>query len=153
MVPPRRLVLVANDQRLATIVQAHLQKAIQLSAPIVRFDDVPQLLTPETDGDLLLIAADPIDAPAVETVVREVKVQHLPAGLSVLETETVRASGKLDPLNVYVQDRFVWPHHPRELTAWAQRALAPGAPFADPANEPVAATIRRRLINHTPSLT
>ncbi|MCI0701756.1 MAG: sigma 54-interacting transcriptional regulator [Planctomycetia bacterium] len=153
MVSPRRLILVANDQRLATVVQGHLQKAIQLTAPIVRFDDVPHLLTPETDGDLLLIAADPTDAPAVETVVREVKVQHQPAGLSVVETEGVRASGKLDPLNPYLGDRFVWPHHPRELTAWARRALGPGTPFADPANEAVAATIRRRLINHTPSLT
>jgi DNA-binding NtrC family response regulator len=153
MVPPRRLVLVASDQRLAALVQAHLQKAIQLAAPVVRFDDVPNLLTPETDGDLLLVAADPSDAAAVETVVREVKVQHLPAGLAVLESEAVRASGKLDPLNPYLPDRFVWPHHTRELTAWARRGLGLGVAFADPAADSVAATIRRRLINHTPSLT
>ncbi|MBY0456772.1 MAG: sigma 54-interacting transcriptional regulator, partial [Gemmataceae bacterium] len=150
---PRRLVLVAQDQRLAAVVQGHLQKAIQLNAPVVRFDDVPHLLTPETDGDLLLVAADPADAAAVETVVRELKVQHLPAGVSVLETEAVRGSGKLDPLNPYLRDRFVWPHHPRELTAWAHRGLAPGTPFADPAGEATADTIRRKLINHTPSLT
>src|SRR6185369_9739691 len=86
-------------------------------------------------------------------VVREIKVQHLPPGLSVLETEAVRATGRLDPLNQYLANRFVWPNQPRELTAWAQHALAPGAPFADPATETVAATIRRKLINHTPSLT
>jgi two-component system response regulator HydG len=153
MVSPRRLILVANDQRLAAAVQAHLQKAIQLAAPVVRYDAVPGLLTPETDGDLLLVAADPADAADVETVVREAKVQHLPAGLSVVESDAVRISGKLDCLNPYLAERFVWPHHPRELSGWAQRALAPGAPFADPATESVAATIRRRLINHTPSLT
>ena len=153
MVSSRRLVLVAQDQRFAAVVQSHLQKAIQLTAPIVRFEDVPNLLTPETDGDLLLIAADPADASALECVVREAKVQHLPPGLSVLETEAVRTSGRLDPLNPYLANRFVWPHQPRELTAWAQSALSPGAPFADPAAETVAATIRRRLINHTPSLT
>ncbi|VTS00050.1 fis family transcriptional regulator : Sigma-54 factor interaction domain-containing protein OS=Planctomyces limnophilus (strain ATCC 43296 / DSM 3776 / IFAM 1008 / 290) GN=Plim_0139 PE=4 SV=1: Sigma54_activat: HTH_8 [Gemmata massiliana] len=149
----RRLVIVAQDQRLASVVQSHLHRAIQVTAPIVRYEDVPNLLTPETDGDLLLLASDPADASAVETVVRETKVQHLPAGLSVLETDVVRASGKLDPLNPYIAERFVWPHHPRELTAWAHRALAPGTPFADPATESVAETIRRRLINHTPSLT
>jgi two-component system, NtrC family, response regulator HydG len=153
MVPSRRLVLVAQDQRLAAVVQGHLQKAIQLAAPIVRFEDVPHLLTPETDGDLLLVASDPADASAIEVVVRESKVQHLPAGLSVLETDAVRTSGKLDPLNQYLANRFLWPHQPRELTAWAQHALGPGTPFADPATEGVAATIRRRLINHTPSLT
>jgi DNA-binding NtrC family response regulator len=153
MVPSRRLVLVAHDPRVATAVQGHLQKAIQLSAPIVRYEDVPHLLTPETDGDLLLIASDPADVASLEAVVRETKVQHLPPGLSVLETDAVRACGKLDPLNPYLANRFVWPHQPRELTAWAQYALAPGTPFPDPAAETVAATIRRRLINHTPSLT
>ncbi|MBM3980025.1 MAG: AAA family ATPase [Planctomycetes bacterium] len=150
---PRRLVLAANDHRLATVVQAHLQKAIQLAAPVVRFDDVPHLLTPETDGDLLFVAADPADCAAVEALVREAKVQHQPAGMSVLETDAVRASGKLDALNPYLANRFLWPHQTRELSTWAQRALAPGTPFADPAAEGVAATIRRRLINHTPSLT
>jgi two-component system, NtrC family, response regulator HydG len=153
MVSSRRLILVAHDQQLAAAVQGHLQKAIQLSAPIVRFEDVPQLLTPETDGDLLLIASDTPDVSAIETVVRESRVQHLPAGLSVLETEAARNSGKLDSLNAYLATRFYWPNQPRELTSWAQRALAPGTPFADPANESVASTIRRRLINHTPSLT
>ncbi len=153
MTSSRRLVIVAQDQRLAAVVQSYLQKAIQLAAPIVRFEDVPSLLTPETDGDLLLVASDPSDAQAVEAVVRETKVQHLPAGLSVLETEAVRASGKLDTLNPYLANRFVWPQQSRELTAWAGHALSPGAPFADPANESVASTIRRRLINHTPSLT
>ncbi len=153
MISPRRLVLVAHDHRLATAVQGHLQRAIQLAAPIVRFEDVANLLTPETDGDLLLIAGDPHDADAIETIVREAKVQHQPAGMSVIESEAVRASGKLDPFHAYLANRFVWPHQPRELTAWAQHALAPGAPFPDPAAESVAATIRRKLINHTPSLT
>lgn len=153
MLTQRRLLLVAQDHRLAAVVQAHLHKAIQLLAPIVRFEDVPHLLTPETDGDLLFVASDPADVHAIETVVREAKVQHLPAGMSVLESEAVRASGRLDSINVYLANRFLWPHQPRELTAWAHRALTPGTPFPDPTTEPVAATIRRKLINHTPSLT
>jgi DNA-binding NtrC family response regulator len=153
MTSSRRLILVAQDLRLAAVVQAHIQKAIQLDAAIVRFEDVSNLLTPETDGDLLLVASEPSDAAPVEAVVREAKIQHLPPGLSVLETDAVRTSGRLDPLNQYLANRFLWPHQPRELTAWAQHALAPGTPFADPAADPIAATIRRRLINHTPSLT
>jgi DNA-binding NtrC family response regulator len=149
----RRLVLAATDPRFAAVVQGHLHRATGVCPPVVRFEDVPHLLTPETDGDLLLLAADPADAAAIEATVREIKVQHLPPALSVVETDAVRASGRLDPLNPYLSDRFVWPHHPRELSAWAHRALAPGTPFADPASEDAPETIRRRLINHTPSLT
>src|SRR5687767_8640480 len=47
----RRLLLVASDPRLAAAAQAHLQKALQLTTPAARFEDVPHLLTPETDGD------------------------------------------------------------------------------------------------------
>lgn len=153
MLTQRRLVIAAQDHRLAAAVQSHLHRSVQLVAPVVRFEDVPHLLTPETDGDVLLIASDPLDATAIEAVVREAKVQHLPATMSVLETEQARVSGRLDALNPYLANRFLWPHQPRELVAWAQRALAPGVPFPDPATEPVAATIRRKLINHTPSLT
>lgn len=153
MVSPRRLVIAAQDARIAALVQSHLHRAIQLSAPVVRFEDVPQLLSPDTDGDLLLVAADPSDALAVETVVRECRVQHLPAALTLLETEAARASGRLEPVAPYLTNRFVWPQHGRELSAWAQRALGPGAPFADPATETVPEAIRRRLVNHTPALT
>ncbi|MDB5308233.1 MAG: Limonene hydroxylase [Gemmataceae bacterium] len=154
MLPPRRLVLVANEPKLALAVQTHLQKALQLTAPVVRFDEVSNLLAPETDGDLLLIASDPADVVAVENVVRESKVQMAPAGLAVLEAESVAGLRPLDHLAPYLTGRFVWPHLARDLTMWARRALSPnGARFADPATETTAQKIRRRLVNHTPSLT
>jgi DNA-binding NtrC family response regulator len=153
MVSPRRLVIAAQDAHLAATVQSHLHRAVQLSAPVVRFEDVPHLLSPDTDGDLLLVAGAPSDALAIETVVRECRVQHLPPALTVLESESARASNRLDPVAPYLTNRFVWPHHARELSAWAQRALSPGAPFADPDTETVPETIRRRLVNHTPALT
>src|SRR5262249_3034576 len=149
----RRLILAAGDVGLVQGVQAHLHRALQLSAPVVRFDDVPQLLSPETDGALLLFAGDPADAAAVETLVRETKVQHLPPALGVVESATVRDLRQLDHLAPYLAGRWAWPHQARELTAWAYRGLEPGTPFADPATETVAQRIRRRLINHTPSLT
>ena len=149
----RRLILAAGDVRLVQGIQAHLHRALQLVAPVVRFDDVSQLLTPETDGDLLLVAGDPADAAIVETVVRETKVQQLPPGLAVVESETVSNLHLLDHLSPYLAGRWTWPHQTRELTAWARSGLEPGTPFADPANEPVTQRIRRQLINQTPSLT
>lgn len=153
MQPARRLILAARDAHLAQEVQAHLQRAIQLTAAVVRFDDVPQLLSPDTDGSLLLVAGDPADAAAVETVVRETKIQLLPPMLAVVESEVVRNQRLLDHLAPYLAGRWTWPHQMRELTAWSCRGLEPGTPFADPPTETPAQTIRRRLINHTPSLT
>jgi DNA-binding NtrC family response regulator len=153
MSTPRRLVIAAGDPRHALAVQAHLQRALQLAAPVVRFDEVANLLTPETDGDLLLLAQDSADATAVETVVREAKIQQVPAGLAVLESEQVRNLRVLDALAPHLAARWTWPNQTRELTNWARRGLTPGTPFPDPATESVAQHIRRRLINHTPSLT
>ncbi|HJZ56100.1 MAG TPA: sigma 54-interacting transcriptional regulator [Gemmataceae bacterium] len=153
MPPPRRLILVASDARLAVAVQAHFQKALQLSPPLARFDEVPNLLAPDTDGDLLLLAGDPTDAAAVETVVRESRIQQFPANLGILESEAISGLRAFEHLTPYLCGRWVWPQHARELTVWARRALGPGVPFSDPATESVAQKIRRKLVNYTPSLT
>jgi transcriptional regulator with PAS, ATPase and Fis domain len=154
MLPSRRLILVASDPRLTQAVQGHLQKALQLNAPVVRFDEVPQLLAPETDGDLLLIASEAADVAAVEAVIRETKVQQFPTGLAVIETETLSKGRPFDHLAPYLAGQWVWPQQAREMTVWARRAQSPGgARFADPPTETVAQKIRRKLVNHTPSLT
>ncbi len=154
MTPTRRLVIAASDTRLAQAVQAHLARTLQLSVPVVRFDDVPHLLAPDTDGDILLVASDPADVAAVEAVVRETKVQLSPARLAVLESEAVAGRRAFDHLAPYLAGRWSWPHHVRELTTWARQAQSPGGvPFADPAAESTAEAIRRKLVNHTPSLT
>lgn len=153
MLPPRRLVLAASDPRLAQSVQLHFQKSLQLNTPVVRFEDVPQLLAPETDGDVLLLASEPGDAAAIEAVVREAKVQQSPASFAVLESEAVAMQRSFEHLAPHLCGKWVWPHLARELTVWARRSLSPGNRFADPATETTSQKIRRRLVNHTPSLT
>src|SRR5436190_23929614 len=98
----RRLVLATNDPRQAQTVQSHLHRALQLAVSVVRFDEVASLLTPETDGEILLVALDPTDASAVETVVRETKVQQLPARLAVVESEQVCDLRLLDHLTPHL---------------------------------------------------
>ena len=77
MLPPRRLILAASDPRLTQAVQLQLQRSLQITCPVVRFDEVANLLAPETDGDILLLASEPGDVPIVEAVVREAKVPVL----------------------------------------------------------------------------
>src|SRR5260221_12153814 len=137
MVPPRRLILAASDPRLTQAVQIHLQRSLQIASPIVRFDEVANLLAPETDGDVLLIAPEPADVAAIEAVVREAKVQQSPAAFAVLESEEIAAQKSFDHLEPHLCGRWAWPQHSRELTLWARRSLSPGARFSDPATETI----------------
>jgi transcriptional regulator with PAS, ATPase and Fis domain len=134
-------------------IQAHLERALQITAPIVRFEDVPNLLSPDTDGNLLFVAMNPSDAAAIEVAVRETRIQQLPARMAIVESEMVRDLRLLDPITSHVAGRWTWPTQSREATFWARGGLEPGTPFADPATETMAQRIRRKLINHTPSLT
>jgi DNA-binding NtrC family response regulator len=149
----RRLVLAASDPHFAQAVQAHVQRALHLAVPVVRFEDMPALLTPDADGGVLLAAAEPADAAGIETVVREAKVQTSPAGFAVVESERASGLGVPDGSTPYLCGRWVWPHQARDLTVWARRSLAPGGvAFADPGNATATHTIRRKLVGHTPSL-
>lgn len=153
MLPPRRLVIAASEPRFSQAVQTHLLKSLQVLPPVVRFEDVPQLLAPETDGDILLLAAVPDDIPLIENVIREAKVQLSPASFAILESDAVAVQRPFEHLAPYLGGRWVWPEQARELTVWSRRSVNPGARFADPATETIAQKIRRRLVNHTPSLT
>ncbi|HXD89330.1 MAG TPA: sigma-54 factor interaction domain-containing protein, partial [Urbifossiella sp.] len=153
MLPPRRLILAASDPRFTQSVQLHLQKSLQIAPPVVRFDEVQSLLDPETDGDVLMIASELPDAMAIEAVVRESKVQQSPASFAVLESESMAHQRTFDHLAPHLCGKWVWPVQSRDLTTWARRSLSPGVRFADPAAESIAQKIRRKLVNHTPSLT
>jgi two-component system response regulator HydG len=96
--PLRRLVIAAGDPRQALTFQAHLQNSLQVHAPVVRFEEMPHLLSPETDGDILLFALDPADAALAETIVREAKVQQIPVRFALVESEQVRGLRLLDSM-------------------------------------------------------
>jgi DNA-binding NtrC family response regulator len=149
----RRLVLAAADPRQALTFQAHLQRTIQLAPPVVRFEELAEITSTETDGAVLLFVLDPADVAAAERVAREATVQQLPVRFALAESEQVRHHRLTDQLAAGVAKRLLWPAQTQELTAWSRCGLEPGTPFADPATESIAARFRRRLINQTPSLT
>jgi DNA-binding NtrC family response regulator len=148
----RRLLLVGTDPRFAQVVQTHVHKTFLLTAPLVRFEDVPAVVRRDTDGVLLFLASDPHDADRIESAVRELRLQQLPPRLAILSTENHPNARKLDAIAAFVDANMVWPGHTREMNTWVRRAVTPGAPFPDPANETVAERIRGRLLTLTPSL-
>jgi DNA-binding NtrC family response regulator len=148
----RRLVLAAADPRHALTFQAHLQRTIQLAPPVVRFEELAELMSPETDGGIVLFVLDPADVAAAEQAVREANVRQLPVRFALAESEQVRHHRLTDQLAVGMAKRLLWPAQTQELAAWSRCGLEPGTPFADPATESTSARFRRRLINQTPSL-
>ncbi|MFO0852310.1 MAG: sigma 54-interacting transcriptional regulator [Gemmataceae bacterium] len=148
----RRLVLVGTDHRFSQTVQTHLHKTFLLTAPVVRAEDVPSLVTRDTDGLLLFLVSDPADADRAEAAIRELKLQQLPVRVGVLEAEDFAYSRRLDALAPHLDGRFAWPTQLRELNAWVRKVVTQGVGFADPGNETNAEQIRRRLLALTPSL-
>ncbi len=149
----RRLILVGTDHRFSQVVQTHLHKTFLLTAPVVRVEDVPNLVTRDTDGVFLFLAADAADADRIETAVRELRLQQLPPRLAVLESEEFAHLRRLDHLTPHLDAKFAWAIQLRDLNSWVRKAVTPGVPFADPSTETVPERIRRKLLTLTPSLT
>ena len=148
----RRLLLVGSDHRFSQTVQTHLHKTFLLTSPVVRAEDLPELVTRDTDGVLLFLATDPADPDRIEAAVRELRLQQLPPKLAVLECEEFAATRRLDSSMSHLDARFAWPGQLRDLNAWVRRAVTPGAAFVDPNTETVSQRLRRRLLSLTPSL-
>jgi two-component system response regulator HydG len=148
----RRLLLVGTDPRFAQVIQTHVHKTFLLTAPLIRFEDVPAVVRRDTDGVLLFLASDPLDADRIEVAVRELRLQQLPPRLAVVSAENYPAARKVEAITAFVDANMVWPGHMRELNTWVRRAVTPGPAFPDPANETIADRIRGRLLTLTPSL-
>ena len=148
----RRLVIVASDHRFGQFVQTHIHKTFLLTAPVVRFEDVAELVTPETDGLILFLASEAGDAERIDAAARAIRLQQLPPGIGVLQTDEFASYRKLESEHPLIDGNWVWTAHIRELNAWIRRTLTEGTPFVDLANEPVGERIRRKLCEWTPSL-
>ena len=148
----RRMLIVGTDPRFAQLVQTHIHKSFLLTAPSVRFEDLPDLVRRDTDGVLLFLASEPQDADRIDASVRELRLQQLPPRLAVLSAEQFAASRRLDALAPFLDGTFVWPGHLREFNGWIRRAVVPGTPFPDWQSESLAQKIRGRLLPLTPSL-
>ncbi len=148
----RRLLLVGIDHRFSQIVQTHLHKTFLLTAPVVRVEDVPNLVSRDTDGVLIFLVTDANDPERIENTVRELRLQNLPVKIAVLASDEFAATRRVDNLVSHVDGIFSWSNELRELNAWLRRAVTQGVGFVDPANETVSERIRRKLLTLTPSL-
>lgn len=149
----RRILLVATDHRFGQLVQTHLHKTFLLTCPVIRFEDLPLVVTPETDGILLFLASETDDAERIETATRELRLQQLPAIVAIMENDEFHAPRRTEHQAPATIEKWSWKTQIKDFNAWLKRNLTEGSPFCDPATETTLDRIRRKLLALTPSLT
>jgi DNA-binding NtrC family response regulator len=168
--PGSRLALVADDQRLANVIQAHLKKSLGQSAFLCKFEAIREHLRQDTDGLLVLAAASAADAEQVLRLVQEIYLQKLPPVILVVEAGDAKAdngdaghglghgnmlspaSSYLACLDPYVAGRLRWPADASLLVELVKERLGRGRNFLEAEDETLEEVIGRKLLCQTPSL-
>ena len=101
-----RLALVAEDQRLAASIQAHLKKALGQPALHSTLQTIRSHLGRETDSVLLLVAASENDCEPVLRLVQEIYLQKLPIITFLVEGPDLPPASELTQLIPYVAQRL-----------------------------------------------
>ena len=147
-----RLALLADDQRLASTIQTHLQRAF--GRPICQYglEEARARVTRDSDGLLLLLASSPVESERVLRLVQEIYLQKLPPVLILIEAGASGPGRGLSALDPYVASRLRWPEEDGLLLPLLRERLSgPPRPF-ETDGEAVEDLIARRLLGQTPSL-
>jgi DNA-binding NtrC family response regulator len=148
----QRLALVAEDQRVATAIQAHLQRSVGQAPFLCTFDSIRTHLGRDTDGLLLLAAVTPANAEQTVRLVQEIYLRQLPPIILLVEAGALAEGPALAGLDPYVAHRLCWPADAEQLVGVVQARLARGRGFLATREESVTDLVRRRLLAMTPSL-
>ncbi|MBI1913805.1 MAG: sigma-54-dependent Fis family transcriptional regulator [Planctomycetes bacterium] len=146
--PGPRLVLVADDQRLANAIQTRLVQALGRPALLCRTDSCRDHLGPQTDGLLLLALALPCDPEPVQYLVQEVRLQKLPPPVLVVAGDG--PDELLPALEPHFARRLRWSDEADALVRVVRERLGPDRNGLH--EETVPDIVRRRLLTFTPSL-
>ena len=147
-----RLALIADDQRLASAILAHVEKTLSLVLWQCSFEGIRRYPTAEADGLLLLASGSDADAEQVLRLVQEVYLQKLPVVLLVVEADTSALGKDLKRLDAFVAQRLQWPADAVLLSQFVRDRAVRIPHVAAVADESVEDVGRRRLLSQTPSL-
>ena len=120
-----RLALIADDQRVAGGLLAHLEQTLGLVLWQCSFEGIRRYAAPEPDGLFLLASASAADADHVRRLVQEIYLQKLPIVCLVVETEAGRAGRDLAALDAYVARRLLWPAEAALVSQFVARTRRP----------------------------
>ncbi len=149
--PASRLALVADDLRLASQIQTHLQKAFGREIIHDGVDAMRGRITRDSDGLLLLVAGSPVESERVLRLVQEIYLQKLPPVLMIIEAGAPGPGRGLASLDPHVAGRLRWPEDGARLLTLLRDRL-PGLLAKELPLETIRDIIARRLLVQTPSL-
>jgi DNA-binding NtrC family response regulator len=147
-----RLALVADDQRLISSVQAHLQKALGQAAFHCGLDAIRGHIARDTDGLLVFAPATTSEAEQVIRLVQEIYLQKLPAILLTVEGEEAARHKGLPMLGPYVAQRLRWAEDAGKLVQFIRERMGHVRDFPAAPSGTIEEVISRRLLLLTPSL-
>ncbi len=147
-----RLAIVANDERLAGVIQAHLKKALGQFPFICNFEAIRERLGQDTDGFLVLAASCYEDAEPLIRLVQEVYLQKWPPILMVIEHQDNDLRPELAQLDPYIYRRLNWPDDAGALVNLLRERMGRGRGFSDLREETLPEALGQRLLAQTPSL-
>src|SRR5690348_5895498 len=104
-----RLVLVGDDQRLASTIQVQLRKILGHSALTCTYATIRTFLVRDTDSVLLLSANSAGEAEQALRLVQEIYLQKFPTMILVVEGTELPPAAQLTHLIPYVARRLRWP--------------------------------------------
>lgn len=147
-----RLALVANDPRLAGLLQTHLKKTLGQFPLVCNFEAVRDRLGQDTDGLLVLAAASPEDAEPIIRLVQEIYLQKWPPIVLVVEGQGEGTPPSLASLEPYIYRRLNWPDDAGTLVHLIKDRLSRGRHFREVHEETLHDALRQRVLAQTPSL-
>jgi DNA-binding NtrC family response regulator len=147
-----RVALVADDQRLAGLIQTHLKKVLGQSLFQCTLEAVRHYVGRDTDGLLVLAANSPGESEGVLRLVQEIYIQKMPPVIMIVAGEQPGAGHELACLDPYVAHRLRWPDDATTLTQLIRERLGRGREFLSGRTEAIEEIISRRLLAQTPSL-
>jgi DNA-binding NtrC family response regulator len=148
-----RLALVADDHRLANLIQAHLKKSLGLAAFECALDKIHQHLKRDTDALLLLAAGSQSESEKVLRIVQEIYIRKLPPIIMIVEASNVDVGRQLEALDAYVSRRIHWPEDADTLTQLIRERTGRVSHFVGQEALTAEDHICQRLLGQTPSLT
>jgi DNA-binding NtrC family response regulator len=151
MMTASRLALVADDARLASSIQSHLQKVFDREVFHGALDAMRIHLSRESNGLLLLAAGSPVESERVLRLVQEIYLQKLPPVLMIIEAGASGPGRGLAGLDPYVAARLRWPEDAARLVTLLRDRILTSPASASP-SESIQEIIARRLLVQTPSL-
>jgi DNA-binding NtrC family response regulator len=148
----RRVALVADDQRLATGIEAALKKAVGQPVFHCKFDASRTHIGRDTDGVLIVAVNSAAEAEPLLRLAQEISIQNLELAVVVVTGEEFPPCREVDLIEPRVAARLAWPADAGPLGHLVRERSASANAFLGTREEVLAEKISRRLLSLTPSL-